>query len=70
MVFPKKKFGIFRKIEKSGSGNQKHAQYRNEVSGAGSKVSLPIGLQIIGKPFEEEKIFEVARLFEPFANIH
>jgi len=50
--------------------SQKHAPYRNEVSGAGSKVSLPIGLQIIGKPFEEEKIFEVARLFEPFANIH
>jgi aspartyl-tRNA(Asn)/glutamyl-tRNA(Gln) amidotransferase subunit A len=25
---------------------------------------LPVGLQIIGKPFEEEKIFEVAKLYE------
>jgi aspartyl-tRNA(Asn)/glutamyl-tRNA(Gln) amidotransferase subunit A len=25
---------------------------------------LPVGLQIIGKPFEEEKIFEVAKIYE------
>jgi aspartyl-tRNA(Asn)/glutamyl-tRNA(Gln) amidotransferase subunit A len=30
-----------------------------------SKVkNLPVGLQIIGKPFEEEKIFEVAKIYE------
>ena len=29
-----------------------------------SKVSLPVGLQIIGKPFEEGKILEVAKILE------
>jgi len=30
-----------------------------------SKVNnLPVGLQIIGKPFEEDKIFEVAKIYE------
>jgi aspartyl-tRNA(Asn)/glutamyl-tRNA(Gln) amidotransferase subunit A len=30
-----------------------------------SKVkNLPVGLQIIGKPFEENKIFEVAKFYE------
>jgi len=29
---------------------------------------LPVGLQIIGKPFEEEKIFEVAKIYELSTN--
>jgi aspartyl-tRNA(Asn)/glutamyl-tRNA(Gln) amidotransferase subunit A len=34
-----------------------------------SKVkNLPVGLQIIGKPFEENKIFEVAKFYELSAN--
>jgi aspartyl-tRNA(Asn)/glutamyl-tRNA(Gln) amidotransferase subunit A len=34
-----------------------------------SKVkNLPVGLQIIGKPFEEEKIFEVAKIYELSTN--
>jgi aspartyl-tRNA(Asn)/glutamyl-tRNA(Gln) amidotransferase subunit A len=34
-----------------------------------SKVkNLPVGLQIIGRPFEEEKIFEVAKFYELSAN--
>ncbi len=34
----------------------------------GKAGNLPVGLQIIGKPFEEEKILEIGRLFEPLAN--
>jgi aspartyl-tRNA(Asn)/glutamyl-tRNA(Gln) amidotransferase subunit A len=30
----------------------------------GKVKNLPVGLQIIGKPFEENKIFEVAKLYE------
>jgi aspartyl-tRNA(Asn)/glutamyl-tRNA(Gln) amidotransferase subunit A len=30
----------------------------------GKVKNLPVGLQIIGKPFEEEKIFEVAKFYE------
>jgi aspartyl-tRNA(Asn)/glutamyl-tRNA(Gln) amidotransferase subunit A len=33
--------------------------------GRGSKIEgLPVGLQIIGKPFEEEKILDIAQIFE------
>jgi len=31
---------------------------------AGRVGNLPVGFQIIGKPFEEEKIFEVAKIYE------
>lgn len=31
---------------------------------AGSAAGLPVGLQIIAKPFEEERIFQVAKIFE------
>ncbi|KPJ71549.1 glutamyl-tRNA amidotransferase [Parcubacteria bacterium DG_74_3] len=31
---------------------------------AGKKGNLPVGLQIIGKPFEEDKILQVAQTFE------
>jgi len=35
------------------------------ISIPGGRVgNLPIGFQIIGKPFEEEKIFEVAKIYE------
>ena len=37
---------------------------------AGKIGKLPVGLQIIGKPFEENKILEIAALFERIANIH
>jgi len=30
----------------------------------GKVGNLPVGLQIIGKPFEEEKIMEVAKIYE------
>ncbi len=30
----------------------------------GEVNNLPVGLQIIGKPFEEEKIFEIAKILE------
>lgn len=31
---------------------------------AGKVGNLPVGLQIIGKPFEEEKILEIGKIFE------
>jgi aspartyl-tRNA(Asn)/glutamyl-tRNA(Gln) amidotransferase subunit A len=31
---------------------------------AGKAEKLPVGLQIIGKPFEEEKILEIGKIFE------
>jgi len=34
----------------------------------GKVKNLPVGLQIIGKPFEEEKIFEVAKIYELSTN--
>lgn len=34
------------------------------LAGAGGPVDLPVGMQIIGKPFEENKIFEIASLAE------
>jgi aspartyl-tRNA(Asn)/glutamyl-tRNA(Gln) amidotransferase subunit A len=34
----------------------------------GKVKNLPVGLQIIGKPFEENKIFEVAKFYELSAN--
>ncbi|MDI6891253.1 MAG: Asp-tRNA(Asn)/Glu-tRNA(Gln) amidotransferase subunit GatA [Thermodesulfovibrionales bacterium] len=49
--------------------SQKHAPYRPPFlekggAGAGPKVNLPVGLQIIGKPFEENKIFELAKIWK------
>jgi aspartyl-tRNA(Asn)/glutamyl-tRNA(Gln) amidotransferase subunit A len=34
----------------------------------GKVKNLPVGLQIIGKPFEEEKIFEIAKIYELSTN--
>jgi len=34
----------------------------------GKVKNLPVGLQIVGKPFEENKIFEVAKIYELSAN--
>jgi aspartyl-tRNA(Asn)/glutamyl-tRNA(Gln) amidotransferase subunit A len=35
-----------------------------------TKAGLPIGLQILGAPFEEEKLFRVARMFEKATDWH
>jgi len=34
------------------------------VNSQGSKANLPVGLQIIGKPFEEEKILAIGEIFK------
>ncbi len=34
----------------------------------GKVKGLPVGLQIIGKPFEEEKILEIGKLFEKYGD--
>jgi aspartyl-tRNA(Asn)/glutamyl-tRNA(Gln) amidotransferase subunit A len=39
------------------------------VNSQKSKVNLPVGLQIIGKPFEEEKILTIGKILE-HANCH
>lgn len=36
----------------------------------GKVNNLPVGLQIIGKPFEEEKILDIAKTFEQLINGH
>jgi aspartyl-tRNA(Asn)/glutamyl-tRNA(Gln) amidotransferase subunit A len=33
-----------------------------------SSEKMPVGLQIIGQPFQEDKIFEVAKFYELSAN--
>jgi aspartyl-tRNA(Asn)/glutamyl-tRNA(Gln) amidotransferase subunit A len=35
-----------------------------------TKAGLPIGLQILGAPFEEEKLLRIARMYERTSDWH
>ncbi len=35
-----------------------------------TKAGLPIGLQLLGKPFDEEKLFRIARMYESVTDWH